>query len=173
MSSVTICLFAIRTLALLLFVLSAAHLPDAIFRLFQQQHILSRFDLALLLILTVLSHMLIPLILWFSAPFLSRKMLPEAVGSEGVAESVPASEYLAVGIAVIGLFLLVTSFPLFSGQLYSLLSLEGPDSMTTSQRFILDSSLRTSLFESTVKTFAGVLLFFKAPAISKLVRVGQ
>jgi hypothetical protein len=168
MSSVNTCLFAIRTLSLLLFVFSATHLPEAIFRLFQQPHIMSRFDLALLLILIVLSHILIPLILWFSAPFLSRKMLPEGTGSAGLAEPAPASEYLTVGIALIGLFLLVTSFPLFSGQLYSLLSLEHHESMTASQRFVLDNSLRTSLFESTVKTFTGVLLFFKAPAISKL-----
>jgi len=149
----------IRLLALFGLILSLSHIPSTF-----SPHWGGRiYDVSGIFAIAVLSTFILPLILWFLAPLLSRFM---AGDSESLVGSISALDAFRVGICLIGLWVFINAIFQILGIGWAIFN--SPTDVEIGTTLNLNRQLYSSLVTSLAKLIIGGILFFRADFIVAL-----
>ena len=164
MTPTTSGLFAIRLMAVLMFVLSSAYAPQTAFEILRQHAAWSRFDTALTLFWLASSQLVLPAIIWFAAPYLARFLEsgPEGTGS---VDGTPIT--FKHTVRLLGLFLLSNAIPGLIFASYGFFLYMDVNNTSVGDQFLLQTSIRQTLFSEVVRMSLGLLLFLKPDLLLK------
>jgi len=162
MNSRQLCLMLIRLVALLGVVLALQYVPSTL----TAHSGGSVLDLAVVFCLSVLTALILPAILWFLAPLLSRYMVP--ADDATMVTAISGLVAFRLGVALLGLWLIPHAIFQLLGVGWTILGSSLPGSGGTAVGLSLNHHLYETVVVGVARLIIGAFLFLRAASVAAL-----